>query len=226
MLTQVDDNIWYAQGVGKLIGAKSDNKMFIIRNNKHDLLIISPLEPTVKLREEIERLGKVSLIVSPNPFHNIYLLEFWSYYKDAHCVASPGLKKRKPYIFDHIKDFRFDLFDSFPQVELFLYSYKKDWKEIIFFHSPTGSLLLTDLCFNLYDAYGWFGAKLMLKFHGIYRRFAVSRLIKLITGNKDEARSIVAKILKLPIRRILVNHGKSIEDDCHDHLKNAFSWLK
>jgi len=225
MLKQVDNNIWFSTGRAQLLGAESDNKMFIIRNNKNELLIISPLAPTEELLKEVNELGEVITIVSPNPFHYLHLLDFWAKYPKASCIASPGLKKRKPYSYDHLKDFEFDLFDDFPQIELFNFDYKNEWKEIIFFHSPSGSLILTDLCFNLHKAEGWFGAKLMLNLHGIYKKFAVSRLMKLLIGNKKEARSVIDSLYKLPMTRVLVNHGEPLEENCQEELKKAFHWL-
>ena len=84
MLEQVHDTLWIAEGgVVSFYGAPYPTRSAIARLANGDLWIWSPVKLTADLRADVDRLGPVRHLVSPNKLHHLYLREWQAAYPEA-----------------------------------------------------------------------------------------------------------------------------------------------
>jgi hypothetical protein len=69
-------------------------RMVVVRLANGDLFLWSPTEPDEGLRKEIDALGAVRHLVSPNKLHYVHVCAWKRAYPEATAWASPGVKER------------------------------------------------------------------------------------------------------------------------------------
>ncbi len=75
-LKPIGEDIWIVDGkVISFYGAPYTTRMTIIRLENGDLFCHSPIALTKDLKEQVEKLGKVKHLVSPNWIHYAYIPE-------------------------------------------------------------------------------------------------------------------------------------------------------
>ena len=83
--------------------------------------------------------------------------------------------------------------------------------EVAFFHRSTGTLLVSDLLFNVTHPAN-FMTGLVLSMAGTKGRLAMSRAWRGYTKDKRALKASLEKILAWPFTRILPAHGEVFED--------------
>jgi Domain of unknown function (DUF4336) len=147
--------IWIADGpVVPFLSFPYPTRMAVIRLTDGGLFVWSPIELKAPLRKEVDVLGPVRFLVSPNAIHHLFLGEWKSAYPDARLYASPNLaKKRKDLTFDA------ELGDS-PEsewaadVDQVVVHGSFAMTEVVFFHRMSGTVIFADLIENFPP--GWF----------------------------------------------------------------------
>jgi len=132
--------------------------MAVIRFSGGGLFAWSPVALSTALKREVDALGSVRCIVSPNRLHHLYLGEWKSAYPRARLYASQGLRgKRKNLPFDG------DLSDT-PEEEwaadIDQVSVRRSvLTEVEFFHRDSRTAIFTDLVQNFPPEWfkGWRG---------------------------------------------------------------------
>ena len=77
VLEEVSDAIWLAEGeMVSFYGFPHPTRSVVVRFDNGDLWIWSPIKPSEGLLKEVERLGRVAHLVSPNKIHHLYL-QYW-----------------------------------------------------------------------------------------------------------------------------------------------------
>ena len=102
LLQEFGPDIWVADGpVVPFYGFPYPTRMGVIRLSDGDLFVWSPIGLSPALQREIDALGRVRHLVSPNRLHHLFLPEWKAAYPDARLYASPGLRrKRRDLAFD------------------------------------------------------------------------------------------------------------------------------
>ena len=72
MLRQLDNNLWVAEQPLKFMGLPVGTRMTVIRLADNSLLLISPIEITPKIKQQLISLGTVKYLIAPNLFHHLY----------------------------------------------------------------------------------------------------------------------------------------------------------
>jgi hypothetical protein len=72
-------------------------RMVVARLENGDLFLWSPVEPDGGLRAEIDALGPVHHLVSPNKIHYAHIAAWKRIYPGATAWASPGVRERASY---------------------------------------------------------------------------------------------------------------------------------
>ena len=96
--------------------------------------------------------------------------------------------------------------------------------ETVWFHPSTGTLILTDLLFNLGKGNGVM-LGLVARMLGVHDRLAMSRTMKMMTKDKAAVAAAARHLLSLPVKRIVLAHDQIIEEDAAARMKAAFDWL-
>ncbi len=140
-------------------------KMAVVQLPSGGLFVHSPVRLDDGLRREIDALGPVECIVTPNSEHMLYAQQWIDAYPAAVSYAAPGLRERYPHVkwqrslAELVDDGSASSARPPPEwggaIEL---CWVKDrvpltrarpfFNEVVFCHRPSGALIVTDLWWN------------------------------------------------------------------------------
>jgi len=196
-------------------------RMTVIRLPDARLVLHSPIPLDATLRAEIDALGAVAFLVVPE-MHGRFAEAAHRAYPSASLLAAPQApRKRRSLPFDA------SLEDDPPaewagviethRVQGFRLG------EVLLFHRPSKTLILTDLCFHIRRSSSR-AARLFFRANGMWQRFGPSRIIRGV-GVSDRAalRRSLEHVARWEFDRILPGHGDPIEDPPRDILREAWS---
>jgi len=190
------------------------------------LFVWSPIALTPALRAEVDALGEVRWLVTPNKLHHLFLSAWKAAYPDALLYAPPGLRrKRKDLAFDA------DLGDApdpawAAEIDQVLVHGSFALTEAVFFHRASGTAIVGDLIqrFPPDWFYGWRG--FMMRLSGLVAPDAGAPLDwRTSFLDRTAARAALARILAWPIERVLIAHGESACTDGAAFMRRGFAWL-
>ena len=236
VLKSVGEDLWVVDGpLVKMsflgISIPFPTRMVVVRLQSGELFLWSPTELVEGLRSQIDGLGPVRHLVSPNKLHYVHIPAWKATYPEAVAWASPGVRERVAY--QHVEvSFDRDLVDD-PDtawrgdLDQLVFRGSRFMEEVVFFHRKTQTLILADLIEN-------FEAD---KIGGVYgksvRLFGVAdpdgktpidaRLSFL--GHKKEARSSFERILAWQSEKVIMAHGRCYDREGTAELHRAFRWL-
>ncbi len=226
-------NIWIVDGEAiSFYGLPFTTRMTIIRLKNKDLIIHSPIKPTESLIKEINKLGKVAHIISPNKIHYWYIAEFQKYYPKAVTWASPGVRQRaKQYRKEIIFDQNLEIDSPLAwqeEIDQTIILGSRFLEEVIFFHKETKTMIVTDIIEN-------FEAKKISLFFRILTWLAGALSPKggttidqqlLFLGNKEKLKYSIDKIFAWQQEKVIISHGKYLTENVPQELKRIFKWVK
>ena len=97
MLEQMHDALWVAEGeIVSFFGAPYPTRSAIVQLENGDLWIWSPVKLTAALRAEVDLLGPVRHLVSPNKLHHLYLAEWKAAFPEAQLWGPQSTIKKRP----------------------------------------------------------------------------------------------------------------------------------
>jgi hypothetical protein len=194
-------------------------RSIVVRLPGYRLIVISPTRCFADHKTHIDKMGQVVAIVEPNAFHHLFAQKAKELYPHARLFGARELLAKRP-------DLEWDAplnAKSWPfQNELPVYAVSGMPRvdEHVFLFKEARILITTDLCFHIKETKG-LGAWLIYNLFGTYQRFGVSRLIKLLTNDKEALRSSLAEILSLDFDGLVMNHGTPLPTGGKEALKAA-----
>src|SRR5665213_186501 len=230
MLEQTHDALWVAEGqIVSFFGVAYPTRSAIVRLENGDLWVWSPVKLTAELRAEVDRLGPVRHLVSPNKLHHLYLPEWKAAYPGAQLWGPRSTIRKRPDL-----EFRGALRDDPPSEWLpdidqawFRGSFAMD--EIVFLHRPSATVIVADLIQTFSDRFlrnhwGWFA--FLARLDGLTQDKACAPLEwRLSFINRAPARRARDKILNWNCQRVIVAHGEWPHANGKAFLARSFRWL-
>jgi len=222
-------DLWITEGPVINFGAgfAYPTRMAAIRLADGSLFIWSPVALNEELKAEIDALGRVACLVSPNLLHHLYLGEWKAAYPHARLIASPGLKRRcrNDLAFDDVLgEAPYPLWAG--QIDQVLFHGSFAMIEAVFFHRASKTAIFADLIQNFRPGWfkGWRGvlarlAGIVAPDYGAPRDWRASFL------RRRTARDSLNRILDWPIEKVLIAHGDCANKDGAGFVRRAFSWL-
>ena len=219
--------LWIADGpIVDFYSFPYPTRMALARLSNGSVWVWSPIALTDALRGEIDALGPVRHLVSPNLLHHLFLKEWKAAYPAARLYASPGLRKRR-------KDLAFDseLGDApdpawAADIDQVLMRGSFVMTEVVFFHRASGTAIFADLIENLPRDWfkGWRGLVACLdgiteSAPGAPREWRASFL------HRRAARAALRRILAWPIERVVIAHGAPAARNGAAFVRRGFAWL-
>jgi hypothetical protein len=181
---------------------------------------------TAELKAEVEALGPVAHLISPNKIHHLFLKAWKDAYPQARIHALDELRRRKlaPPIDDLLEDAPNPAWaDDIDQV-IMCGSFAMS--EVVFFHRKSRTAIFADLIENFSPDWfkGWKGfvARLdgIVSPHpGAPREWRASFL------NRKVARAAFDRIVAWAPEQVIVAHGKMVRNDGLAFIRRAFGWL-
>jgi len=223
VLQQIADGVWTSHievPIAKVMRIPAAMTVLALPGN--ELLLHSPVTMSPERRAEVDALGKVTHLYSPNAVHHLSL-GFWSEaYPNARVHASKALAKKRP-------ELRIDRFQDSPEPafegvidEVHVDSFKTFETAVL--HRPSKTLVLADLVQNMVPSH-WF-TRLYATLSGVNGKVAVLGPIKK-SGFSDRKtmRKQLEQILAFDFDRIIVGHGTVITQNPKEQLARAYDWL-
>lgn len=199
-------------------------RMTVVRTPAGGLILHSPVEADAATRAEVDALGRVAAIVCPNRVHHLYAGGWKQAYPGARLLAAPGLaEKRRDLAFDAVLGDAPD--PSFAgALECHATQGAPPLSEVVFFHPPSATLLLTDLAFHPTPASSP-GLRRWTRLSRVRGGFGPNLVVRLCIRDRAAFRRSLERILAWPFERVTVTHGEVLETGGRDALRRAYAWL-
>jgi hypothetical protein len=230
-LEAIDENIWLAEGeIVSFYGFPYPTRSVVVRLPRDRLWIWSPIALTQALRGEIEALGDVADLVSPNKLHHLYLKDWKAAFptaslwgprstieKRSGLAFQPALNDEPPQEWTGVID------QAWFRGSLFL-------DEIEFFHKPSATVIIADISQNFSSAFlrnhwPWW-TRLLAQWAGMTEGKGYGPLeLRLTTLDRRSARAAVKKMMAWNPHRAVMAHGVWQRENGRDYLERAFRWL-
>ena len=228
----VADGVWIVDGpeirFGFGLKVPFPTRMTVVRLPDAGLWLHSPVAPDSELLARLKTLGPIRIILAPNTLHYWWLSDWAELFPDAAVFAPPGMtrtaKKRLPRhqtIGDKPSPLWAAAIDQLSVSGGML-------TEIVFFHRPSRTLLLTDLIENFELSRvrsRWL--RLLLRVGGVLDPDGKSPIDMRLSffGHRTELRSAVQTMLGWKPERVILAHGRWYDRDAEHELKRAFRWV-
>lgn len=222
-LQEICAGVWCAEHRQKFgLGFVVPCRMTVVRLASGGLWIHAPGPMDEARAARIGELGRVEYLVAPNLFHHLHLPAAAERFPEAEVHAAPGLERKRPDVTfagtlgvaapwgDEIQPIPIDGMPSF--------------REVVFVHRPSGSLLVADLLFNLRRRLGP-AVMTYLRLTGGYGRVAQSRVLRLAVRDRPAAAASCLRVLCCPFDRLVPCHGEIVEQGAKRQVEKALSWL-
>ena len=223
----VDGPFEYLTVLGVTMPLPFTTRMTVVRLANGDLFVHSPVAFDEQLAGQLQALGSIRHLVSPNQFHYAHIGEWQNAFPQASTWASPGVRARARARRVDV-NFSRDLGER-PPVE---WSEEIDqtlipggiFKEFVFFHHASKTLILTDTIMNLEldkVTQPWRSfAKLSGMYHPRGQIFFGMRLPLFL--QRSSAKAAISKIRSWQPERIVLSHGRCFEADASAVLQRIF----
>jgi hypothetical protein len=204
-------------------GPTLPNRTTIVRLASGGLLVVSPPSDAAGGLDAIDALGPVEEVLVPNSFHYLNTAAFLARHPLATLRVPPGLHERVAGLPAGAV-----LTDTAPAtwsgvVEARVLGPVRGLAEVVLFHRPSATLVLTDLAFHLvrfesaFDRIAW-------RLAGVPRGFGPSRSARLtLLRDRTVAAPFLARLLGWPFERVLVAHGDPLDRDAHAVFRAALA---
>ena len=223
----VDGPLEYFTAVGVRLPMPFTTRMTVVRLSNGDLFLHSPIKFDQALASELQGLGTIRHLVSPNQFHYAHVGEWSKAFPDAVPWASPRVRRRararrvdvtfaRDLDFNPPEEWRQDIDQT-----LFPGGY---FKEFIFFHKQSKTLVLTDTIFNIELDKMPEPWRTATRLSGMYypraQIFFGMRLPLLLQPRK--AKAAIAKIHRWRPERIVLSHGRCFQSRASEDIARIF----
>jgi hypothetical protein len=223
-LRQLHSDVWVADAPLSFAGLEVGARMTVIRLPGPGLLLHSPIAPNAELVREVEALGPVAFLVAPNKFHHLFLGEWLRPFPEAQVYGAPGLQEKRPdleiagVLTDEPEPGWADTLDQVRVEGCPLVN------EIAFFHRPSGTLVATDLAFNVGPSSPT-TTRFVFRLARTYGRLSPTLLERLLVRDRQAFRRSLERILEWPFERVIVAHGEVSETGGREQLVRGYSWI-
>ena len=223
-LEQLAPELWIASRPLRIAVGDIGARMTIARLADRTLMLHSPVKLDAELRRSLDALGTVRWVLGPSKVHHLFLGDYVRSFPDVSLCGAPGLAEKR-------RDLRFhEVLTGAPppgwpaEVLLQLVEGAPWMNEVALLHKPSGTLVLTDLVFNVQPG-PQNRARLFHRLVGATGRFGPHRLIRLGIRDRAAARRSLDRILGWEFDRIVMSHGEVVPSGGRALLEKAFSFL-
>lgn len=226
------EEIWTVDGpeVGYKLASVTipcPTRMTVVRLLDGKLWLHSPVAYSKALADALDNLGEINAIVAPNSFHHVHIGQWQAVYKEATVYSISELAGRLGKLND------WSTISVAPPVEWggimdHVVCDLGQFKEIVFFHRPTRTLIVTDLMQN-------FEAR---RIHSPITRFLLwvggatgpngraSIEIRLAGfGRRKKLRETLQQIADWQPSSVILSHGLCYKTGAMTELRRAFAWV-
>lgn len=222
-LQSIGNGAWVAEGLLNDKGMKFPIRMTFLQLDGRNLMAISPIFPTPELIKEIEGIGVVKYIIAPNCMHHKFLNKFAEAFPGAEIWGPKDLHdKRKDVAFTDVLDSNHVAPWSSYVDMVSIHAKPPMFEEVIFFHKPSKTVVITDMLFNFHSFSSWLQA-LIARLNGGYKRLAMTRIGRMFFKDKESLHKAASRILTWNPENLVVAHGDIVVGHAHNVLQEPLA---
>lgn len=220
----IPGHIWVQHAPLRFFGVEVGSRMTVVQLRNNQLFVHSPLQLNDVIAAQLDNIGRVSYIVSPNNLHHLFIGDYFDHYKHAKFYASPGLTAKR-------KDIKFtaelknepdpDWAESLDQMIFFGH---ESFQEVVFYHRFSKTLIVADLLMNFTERASSL-TKLVTRLMGIYGQPTLPLDFKHSSLQALRFQMSVKKLMEWDFQRIILAHGDIIPQNGKEVLRQAFEGL-
>jgi len=208
------------------LGVPYPTRMAVAQLPSGAVWVWSPIQLTDQLVAEVELLGPVQQIVTPNKLHHLFLQQWKDRWPHAHIHAPPGLARKR-------SDLRFsselgdDPSPAWEQdIEQVVFRGSFAMEEVAFYHRPSRTAIFGDLIQR-------FPESSVSGLHGMFMRLdglvgdegSTPRDWRLSFLRRGPARQARAKVAGWRAERLLIAHGRCVSERAEGVIAAALAWI-
>lgn len=226
LLQPFGEGIWLCDGPRvRMMTIPFATRMTIVELEPGALWVHSPLVPIPEVHEAVDALGTVKFIVAPNKIHSLGVGPWKQRYPLADVWVSPRFPERHPGApFDHV-------IGTVPpqvwggQIDTLCFGGSRFLDEVVFYHSRSGTLILTDLI-QRHDPAGesWFWRFVKRTVGVLGPSGGTAADLRNTFSDRIAARESAEALLRWNFDRVAISHGMCITEDAHRTVEEAFDW--
>lgn len=228
MLENIGPDLWiYKQPHRVPLFGDIGRSMSVIRLKDSSLMLISPIPLSSEELAQLQMLGSVKWIVSPNGVHHRYLPWAKEKFPQAQIWGPLVTADKHPEMkFDGIlSDKTMAPWSAEVAMVSIQASIKSVGEEFLFFHARSRTVVMTDLMFHL-GVSDSFWRDCIWWLNGILRTFSMSRLSRIVFSNRTELKKALACIQQWDPWVAIVAHGYPVLEDANKKIQESFTWVK
>lgn len=172
-------------------------------------------------QEQLVACGRVTDIVAPNLFHTAGMKQASKVFPAARLWGPVGCEKKHPTL-PWTGHLGVDAWPCERELSVVALDGMPTFRESVFVHHASRSVLLSDLVFNMEDASG-VGAWFFMSLFGTWRRLAVSKLFVKRIEDRPAFEASVRKLLSFEFDNLVPAHGAIVSTDAKSRLRTALS---
>lgn len=226
-LVSFGPDIWVAEGpVVSFMGFPYSTRTAVIRLRSGSVFVWSPTTLTPELKADVEALGTVGYLVSPNKIHHLFLAEWKQAFPQARTYGLDELKKRK------MKTPIDSLLEDTPpsewaaDIDQVIVRGSFAMSEAVFFHRESRTAIFADLIQNFPPDWfkGWKGfvarlGGIVSPHPGTPGDWRSSFL------NRKRARAALDRVLAWHPEQVIIAHGIPVRNDGVGFIRSSLGWL-
>jgi Domain of unknown function (DUF4336) len=222
-LREWSDGVWIAEAPLRFYGIPFGTRMTVLRLDDGSLLLHSPIHLSPGLQSEINLLGPVKHIVSPNKLHHMFLGAAMATYPAARLHVPPGLVEKRPEF-----SYGTPLTDEVPEFwagvsEQLVVRGSSFMQEVVFFHHRSRTLIVADLCEN----FGRYSPLLTRIVAWIFRMYGRPRMPpdwQLSFRDHVARRTSFSRLLAWDFDRVILAHGALLYSGARPIFQREYAW--
>jgi hypothetical protein len=222
-LREWSDGVWIAEAPLRFYGIPFGTRMTVVRLSDGSLLLHSPISLMLRLRTEIDSLGPVRHIVSPNKLHHLFFSAAHAVYPKAQLYVPPGLIEKRP---------------EFASAELLTDTPPISWRgtldqlvvrgsnamqEIVFFHRSSQTLIVADLCEN-FGRHSPLLTRILAHVARMYGRPRMPPDWQFTFRDRVARRSSFQRLLAWDFDRVILAHGNLLTAGAKEIFQREYAW--
>jgi hypothetical protein len=220
-------SIYVADGPSvSFAGFPYPTRMAMVRLSDGNVWVWSPIALTEKLAEEVEAVGPVRYIVSPNKLHHLFLREWADRWPDAHLYAPPGLVRKRPELRFHAELGEEPNPSWAPDIDQTIFRGSFALQEVAFFHRASRTAIFADLIQRHSKAMWWGWRAVVMRLGGLLGPLgSTPRDWRATFLRRGPARAARSKVLNWKAERLLIAHGECAHTGATETIAAALSWI-
>lgn len=217
------DDVWIAEAPLRFFGVPFGTRMTVVRLGDGSLVLHSPIHLSSSLKREIDQLGRVEHVVSPNKLHHLFIDAAMEAYPDAALHVPPGLAGKRP-------DLRFaaELTDDSPdawrgEMEQLVVRGSRRMQEVVFFHARSRTLIVADLCEN----FGPHSPALTRAVARVCRMYGRPRMPpdwQLSFRDRAALRDSFSRLFEWDFDAVILSHGALLRSGAKAVFRREYAW--